>query len=107
MPFEKVRLLSKDSTFLEGADTNIDGLYSFSKLSKGSYIVKVESAQYDTQMQNVQVNETKGIATITFNLKKKSEVLDFDNVVVSAEDARKKTEILISEIKLDKHRTHK
>lgn len=102
MPFEKVRLLSSDSTFLEGADTNLDGLYSFSKLKKGSYIVKIQSAEYKTQTRNIEVTAVKGVKDVTFNMKKRSEVLDFEDVVVSASDARKRSEILISEIKLDK-----
>ena len=102
MPFEKVRLLSSDSTFLEGADTNLDGLYSFSKLKKGSYIVKIQSAEYKTQTQSVEVTAVKGVKDVTFDMKKRSEVLDFEDIVVSASDARKRSEILISEIKLDK-----
>jgi len=102
MPFEKVRLLSKDSTFLEGADTNVDGLYSFSKLKKGSYIVKIQSAEFKTQTKDIEVKAAKGVTTVTFNLSKRSDVLDLEDIIVSAADARKRSEILISEIKLDK-----
>ncbi|PHR17033.1 MAG: hypothetical protein COA38_21325, partial [Fluviicola sp.] len=102
MPFEKVRLLSTDSTLLEGADTNIDGLYSFSKLKKGSYLVKVQSPEYETEMRSIEVTTARGIKSVTFNLRKRSEMIDFEDIVVSAADARKRSEILISEIKLDK-----
>ncbi len=101
MPFEKVRLLSSDSTILEGADTNIDGLYSFSKLKKGSYIIKIQSAEYKTQMKSIEVSSAKGIKIATFNLLKRSDMIDFEDIIVSASDARKRSEILISEIKLD------
>lgn len=101
MPFEKVRLLSADSTILEGADSNIDGLYSFSKLNKGSYIVKIQSAEYKTQIKSVEVTSTRGITIVTFNLRKRSDMIDFEDIIVSASDARKRSEILISEIKLD------
>ncbi|MFK7786990.1 MAG: carboxypeptidase regulatory-like domain-containing protein, partial [Crocinitomicaceae bacterium] len=102
MPYEKVRLLSKDSTILEGADTDNDGLYSFSKLKKGSYIVKMQSAEFKTQTKDIEVVKSRGVMTVSFDLKKRSDVLDFEGVVVSASDLTKRSEILISEIKLDK-----
>ena len=43
MPFEKVRLLNMDSSGVSGAITDVDGLFSISKLSPGEYIVKAES----------------------------------------------------------------
>lgn len=102
MPFEKVRLMSPDSTILEGADTDVNGLYSFSKLEIGSYIVKVQSTEYKTETIDIKVSSAKGIADATFNMKKRDNIIDFEDVIVSAADARKRSEILISEIKLDK-----
>jgi len=102
MPFEKVKLLSSDSTTLGGSITDVNGFFSISKLNKGEYILKVESALYNTVIQNVSVTEAKGIEDINIQLEKKEDVQNLGQVDVSAEGQRNKTQVLISEIRLDK-----
>lgn len=102
LPYEKVRLLSKDSTFLQGAATDLNGLYSFSKLAKGEYILKIQTTDYETVTKNISITGVKGIVDATFNLKKKDEIRDLEDVVVSADDKSKRNEIQNSEFKLDK-----
>lgn len=46
-------LNSKDSTFVSGNISNLEGAFSFKNLSPGSYIIKVSSIGYHTLKQNV------------------------------------------------------
>src|SRR3989338_8200355 len=75
MPFEKVRLLAADSSVVSGGVTDENGFYQISKLSKGSYIIKVESFGYVAQTQNVTVTEEKGILDANFTLKQMTDVM--------------------------------
>ncbi|HIP31314.1 MAG TPA: TonB-dependent receptor [Crocinitomicaceae bacterium] len=102
MPFEKVRLLSSDSTVLTGAVTDVNGYYSISKINKGGYILKLSNALYNTITENVSVTKAEGITTVKFTLEKKKSILDIDEMQVSADSKRKNTQVLISEIRLDK-----
>lgn len=102
MPFEKVKLLAIDSTTLGGAVTDVNGFFSMSKLDKGEYILKVESSLYKTVTQNISVTLAKGIEDIKIQLEKKEDVQSLGQVDVSAEGQRNKTQVLISEIRLDK-----
>ena len=102
MPFEKVKLLASDSTTLGGSVTDVNGFFSISKLNKGEYIIKVESSMYNTVTQNISVTKDKGIEDINIQLEKKDDVQSLGQVDVSAEGQRNKTQVLISEIRLDK-----
>lgn len=99
--FEKVKLLKSDSTIVAGAVTDINGFFSIPKLSAGKYIVKVEVIKFETAYQNVEVKETKKIYDVKFELEKKDVIKVLDEVVVSAENKTKRTEVEISKVKLD------
>ena len=71
MPFEKVRLLAMDSSAVTGDITDVNGFYSMSKLNAGEYIIKVESALYQTITRTVTA-ESQGILDIEFLLEKKA-----------------------------------
>lgn len=102
MPFEKVRLLKMDSSLVSGALTDNNGYYSISKLNKGEYILSVQSAGYTSQTKNVTINSIEAIESFTFKLEKLKSVLDIDEMQASADSRRKNTQVLISEIRLDK-----
>lgn len=103
MPYEKVRLLSpKDSTALGGAITDLDGLYSIPKVYPGKYILRAESFGYETIDINIEVTQSSGFIDQIFELQKLESVQDVEEVTVTAEAKRKKNEVLISTIKLDK-----
>ena len=102
MPFEKVRLLNMDSTNAGGAITGVDGFFSIAKLSPGKYIVKAESFGYITMYENIEITKSTGIFDVSFELEKEKSVQDIEGVKVSAESKRKKNEVLISQLKLDK-----
>lgn len=102
MPFEKVRLLAADSSVVSGGVTDENGFYQISKLEKGNYILKVESFGFVVQTQNVSVTEAKGILDANFTLKQMTDVVNLEEMNASAEAKTKSTQVLISEIKLDK-----
>lgn len=102
MPYEKVRLMTTDSTTVSGAVTDIDGMFSFAKISEGNFIIKVESFGYITETQNLLVGPQERIYDVTFELKKEKSVVDLEGVTVSADSKQKENEVLISQIKLDK-----
>ncbi len=102
MPFEKVRLLNMDSTNASGAITKESGFFQMAGIKKGSYIIKVESAAYKIITQNIEVTQAKGIMDVKYDLEKLESVQNVEEVKVSAESKRKKNEILISELKLNK-----
>lgn len=102
MPYEKVRLLNTDSSSVSGAITDLDGLFSITKIEKGNYILKAESFGYVIQTQDITIEKPSGFIDVVFELEKTKEVQDIDEVKVTAESKRKKNEVLISQLKLDK-----
>lgn len=103
MAFEKVKLLNmSDSTVFTGSNTDVNGFFSIAKVPKGEYILKIENYQYETVTKNIYVNSVEGILDLKFNLEKLEAIKEIDEVVVSAEAKRKKNEVLISTISLDK-----
>lgn len=102
MPFEKVRLLKLDSSNVAGAITDIDGFFSITKISPGDYIVKAESFGFESQATNVKIENSTGFKDVVFQLEKEKSVQDIEGVKVSGDAKRKKNEVLISTIKLDK-----
>lgn len=103
MPFEKVRLLNSDSTSAGGAVTDENGFYQISKLNKGKYILKVESFGYEVQTMAVEIDIEKGIKDIDFTLTQMKDVVNLEEMSANAEARTKKTQVLISEIRMDKH----
>ena len=102
MPYEKIRLLNLDSSNAGGAITDVDGLFSINKISQGEYILKAESFGYVSINKNITVDKVEGIFDVIFELEKEKSVQDIEGVKVSADAKRKKNEVLISQIKLDK-----
>lgn len=102
MPFEKIRLLKTDSSNAGGAITDIDGLFSIAKVKKGNYILKAESFGYISQTEDFTIDQSTGFKDFVFELEKEKAVQDIDGVRVSADAKRKKNEVLISQLKLDK-----
>lgn len=99
--YQKVRLLKSDSSLVTGTTTDIDGFYSLAGIDKGSFILKIENASYQTSYENVEVKTSNEIVDVNFNLAKRKDVMEIEEIEVTAEDVRKKTEILIGTVKLD------
>jgi hypothetical protein len=102
MSFEKIKVLKLDSTIIAGAVTDLNGFFSIPKLEKGNFLLKVENFKYEIAIQKVEIKEGKKIYDIKFELLKKDNIKEFDEVKVSADNKTKRTEIEISKLKLDK-----
>lgn len=102
IPFEKVKLMKPDSSTVTGAITDIDGLFSIPKLNQGDYILAIEAMGFEAYYENISVTKASGIYDVTVNLDQEKAVLEIGSVKVSADSKRKKTEVLISKITLDK-----
>jgi hypothetical protein len=103
MPFEKVRLVNvADGTTAGGAITNVNGFYSIPKVNIGEYKIVIENFTYKKIEQTVSVTKSEGIIDLKFELVKDESIKEIEQVNVSAEGRRKKTEVMMSQIKLDK-----
>lgn len=102
--FEKVKLYrSVDSTLVTGALTDVNGFFSIPKIGVGAYYIKVESPLFVIYQQAVELTEkTSAIVDLKIELGKDASVKQMDEVVISAESKKKKNEVQISQIKLDK-----
>ena len=98
---EKVLLLRKDSSLITGTYTDLNGLYTFPKMVKGSYIIKINNPQYEKFFKGVELNGTSKITTVNIDLVKRESTKELEEVRVTAETKIKKTEIGMSKIKLD------
>lgn len=103
-PFEKVKLSKEsDGTTADGAITDVNGFFSLAKIPAGKYILIIENYTYKKIEEKIVVESgASGILNLKFFLEKDESVKDLDQVNVSAESKQKRTEVLISQIKLDK-----
>lgn len=102
--FEKVVLLkTADSSFYTGAMTDVNGFFTIAKIDAGNYIVKIENPNFDVLYSNIEINTKKPITDVKYELEKtEKKVNELEDVVISVESKRKKTDVNISQIKLDK-----
>ena len=101
MAYEKVKLLNTDSSVVAGAVSDINGFFSIPKLVMGSYILKIENQKYERAYKNIVMNAKTKIYDVKFELIKKENIKEFDEIKVSAESKTKRTQVGISELKLD------
>lgn len=103
MPFEKVRLVKEsDSTLVAGGITDVNGFFSLPKIQQGTYTLKVENFSYNLFSKRIEVTSAKGILNVKIELEKAAAIKEFGEINVSADSKRKKNEVLISQLKLDK-----
>ena len=102
LAYEKVKLLSKDSSTVAGAVTDLNGFFQIPKLESGLYLIKVDNFKYAEEIQNVDLTTKRNIIDIKFELKMLESVQQFDEVKVSAESKTKRTKIEISKLKISK-----
>ena len=101
MAYEKVKLLNTDSSVVAGAVSDINGFFSIPKLIIGTYILKIENQKYERAYKNIIMNAKTKIYDVKFELIKKENIKEFDEIKVSAESKTKRTQVGISELKLD------
>ena len=86
-----VRLLSvKDSSFVKGGTTNIDGRFSLSGINRGNYIVQTSYIGYDPS--NTDVNVASSNVRLKPIVLKESSIMLKETVVTAV-----KTEIVVKE----------
>lgn len=101
MAYEKVKLLNTDSSVVAGAVSDINGFFSIPKLIIGSYILKIENQKYERAYKNIVMTAKTKIYDVKFELIKKENIKEFDEIKVSADSKTKRTQVGISELKLD------
>lgn len=102
IPFEKVTLIpTVKSIGITGAITDVNGFFSIPKLAIGTYLLRVEDLNYKNYEREINITKKEGITDIRIDLITPDAKESFD-VVISAETKAKTTEVLISQIKLDK-----
>ncbi len=102
IPFEKVTLIpTVKSIGITGAITDVNGFFSIPKLAIGTYLLRVEDLNYKNYEKEINITKKDGITDIRIDLITPDAKESFD-VVISAETKAKTTEVLISQIKLDK-----
>ena len=88
-----------------GADkkmlTDLEGIFSFSKLAKGEYTLLFYGFEFDTIVKKVSVTEVSGITSLNIQMAPSTKVGVID-VEISGVDKAKKTEVGMSQISLDK-----
>ena len=95
-----VRLLTaKDSTFVKGVTTNLDGKFTLSGVQKGNYILSVTYIGYSDHYQNVNV-ASSNVRLGAIEMKESSQLLGVVNVVAT------KTPIKVMEDTVEIGRAH-
>lgn len=90
---QKIRLLRPDSTVLGGAYTDIDGLFSVSKIPRGEYILQIVSFGFITVEIGVTVDKVEGNKDFTIELVKDKSFQNVEDVKVYADRSTKEVDI--------------
>jgi hypothetical protein len=93
----KVKLLKLDSTVISGAFTDNNGGFLIPKLTKGSYILKIEAGRFNKAFVNVNMTDKTKIYDVQFKLVRNTQ--NVKEVVVSIDSKEKKNEVLIGTLK--------
>ncbi|MCC6700731.1 MAG: TonB-dependent receptor plug domain-containing protein [Fluviicola sp.] len=103
IPFEQVLLIPtvKEKKIL-GASTDVNGFFSIPKVDVGDYLLKIEDINYKLYEKEIKVVKSTGITDLRIDLVEPDNVNGIEEVVISAETKEKTTEVLMSQIKLDK-----
>ena len=82
--------LQKDSAFVAGAVSDINGFFSIPQLGQGKFILVINSYKFDPIYDNIEIDKPSGIINKKYYLEKKSSIQDLGPVTVSAEKQNKK-----------------
>lgn len=103
LPFVQVLLIPFDKNEkIMGASTDVNGFFSIPKVKIGSYVSRVEDINYKLYEKEIQVTKATGITDVRIDLIAPDNTGEIEEVVISAEAKAKTTEVLMSQIKLDK-----
>jgi hypothetical protein len=101
VPFQKVKVISASNT-IYGAVTDVNGFFSIPKLALGTYSFVIDNSSYIKIDEKITLKKAGDILDLKYELEKSDNIKELDEMNASAEGKRKKTEIDISTIKLDK-----
>lgn len=102
VPFEKVILIPTEKTqSILGAAADVNGFFSIPKVPMGTYLLKVQSAEFKEYNKEIVVSTKGGITELRIDLLEE-DATEIGEVEISAETKAKTTEVLMSVIKLDK-----
>lgn len=102
VPFEKVILIPTEKTqSILGATADVNGFFSIPKVPIGTYLLKIQSADFKEYNKEISVTTKGGITELRIELLEE-DATDIGEVEISAETKAKTTEVLMSVIKLDK-----
>ncbi len=101
IPFQKIKIYSANNEF-SGAATDVNGFFSIPKLYIGKYIVIIESLQYETINDTIEITSSSSILQKKYELIKEVKSKELGVARVNVESKKKTTEVNMSHIKLDK-----
>jgi hypothetical protein len=100
--FEKVALIptEKSQSILIGT-TDVNGFFTVTKVNQGTYLMKIQTSEFKVYEKEIVVQSKSGITEFRIELTP-LDAVGIEEVVISAETRAKTTEVLMSQIKLDK-----
>lgn len=98
---ENVKLFHKDGGLFGGATTDINGIFSISKVPKGEYRLTIDLLEYESVEKEISVNSVEGITDLRFNLEKVTSK-KLEGFSITAEGQKRKTQVQTSTLTLDK-----
>lgn len=103
LPFEQILLIPtvKEQKVL-GASTDVNGFFSIPKVNVGDYLLKIEDINYKVYQKEVKITKATGITDLRIDMLAPDNVNGIEEVEISAATKEKTTEVLMSQIKLDK-----
>lgn len=100
--FQQVNLIPTDTgRAVLRAQTDVNGFFSVPSVPIGLYVLEITVPQFKQYEREVKVTKKDGITDIRADIAPEGSK-DLDEFVVSADTKRKKNEVLMSQIKLDK-----
>jgi hypothetical protein len=99
--FQRINLLAiSDSSIVGKAVSDVNGFFSMPNTPYGTYNAVIENPDYERFSKQVVVDAS--FMNFKFEIKKMDKVNELDVTVISATSKKKKNEVLISTIRMDK-----
>lgn len=101
IPFVKVKVYLNDS-IKGGGVTDVNGFFSIPKLKTGTYGIKINQIGFENYSSQISVNSLDDIEQVKIELIRGDKVKALNEIVISATEKKKTTEVSTSVVKLDK-----
>ena len=101
IPFVKVKVYLNDS-IKGGGVTDVNGFFSIPKLKIGTYGIKINQIGFENYSSQISVNSLDAIEQVKIELIRGDKVKALNEIVISATEKKKTTEVSTSVVKLDK-----